>query len=226
MIRKALLASLLLALPLLGAYAQQGIIRAVSGDVELRPAGAASFAPATAGSVVAVDTIVSTGFRSSAIIDIGNSSITVRPLTRLSLGQIQAAAGTETVSMNLQAGRVRIDVRPPAGAQAEFIVHGPSTVASVRGTSFEFDVRSVSVLEGSVAFAGGFGAAVILHPGGESTVDAGGRAAPGTQAVFQNLLPPLPVGAGASGEIAPAPVLAGATGYIVIQIPSPSGGGL
>ena len=182
-------------------FAQSGVIRELSGEVELRPAGAAAFVPAAVGSTVDQDTIISTGFRSSAIIDIGSTTLTVRPLTRLSLTEIRAAAGTENLTANLQAGRVRGDVRPPAGTQAAFTVQGPSATASVRGTSFEFDARSVSVIEGSVVFRGDRGAPVITHAGGESTVAAGGRASDPVQVIFRNLSPPAPVGAATAGAL-------------------------
>jgi len=203
-------------------FAQSGTIRELSGEVEIRQAGAADFVPATVGSEVAQDTIVSTGFRSSAIIDIGSSTLTVRPLTRLSLTEIRTAAGAETVSANLQSGRVRVDVRPPAGTMANFTMQGPSATASVRGTSFEFDARSIRVLDGSVSFRGGSGAQVILQAGGESAVGLGGRAADPLQSVFQALSPPAPVGAGASGEVivvpGAMPVASPTTGNIVITI--------
>ena len=52
------------------------------------------------------DTIISTGFKSSALIRAGSSVITVRPLTRLALAEIISAAGTENINVNLQAGRI------------------------------------------------------------------------------------------------------------------------
>jgi len=215
---KAALAAILMTGAALHAFAQSGVIREMSGDVELRHAGAAAFVPAAVGSAIAPDTIVSTGFRSSAVIDVGSSALTVRPLTRLSLADIRAAAGSETVSVNLQAGRVRVDVRPPAGTAASFTVQGPSATASVRGTSFEFDARSVSVLEGSVSFQGLSGAPVLVQAGGESAVGPEGRAAAPALAAFQALSPPAPVGAGDSGEMIVAPTMAPPTGSIVITI--------
>jgi len=202
-------------------FAQNGVIRELHGDVEIRPAGAAAFIPAAVGSIVARDTVVSTGFRSTAIIQVGNSTLTVRPLTRLLLTDIQAAAGSETVGANLQAGRVRIDVNPPAGATAAFSVQSPSATASVRGTSFEFNTRSVSVLEGSVSFSGTSGSPVAIRPGGESTVGGGGRVSDPVFTVFQNLFPPVPVGTGVSGEVIFAPVLVPAVGDIFISLPYP-----
>jgi len=186
-------------------FAQNGVIRELSGEVEIRLAGDAAFVPAAAGSIVAQDTIISTGFRSNAIIDIGGTTLTVRPLTRLSLTEIRVAAGTETVGANLQAGRVRVDVRPPAGTMANFTVQGPSATASVRGTSFEFDARSVRVIEGAVIFRGGRGTPMLAQAGGESSVGAGGVASDPVQVIFQNLSPPVPVGAAVTAELSVAP---------------------
>ena len=213
--RKAFLTAILMSAAVC-VSAQSGIIRELIGDVELRPAGAAAFTRASAGSAVAQDTIVSTGLRSTAIIEIGSATLTVRPLTRLSLAEITAAAGTENISVNLQAGRVRVDVRPPAGTMASFTVQSPMAVASVRGTSFEFDAHSVTVHEGSVSFRGDRGAQVMVRAGGESTVAVGGRAADPAQTIFQNLSPSLPVGMGYSGELLLVPLMP--TGDIVINI--------
>jgi len=200
------------------AFAQNGIIRELSGEVELRQAGSVEFVPAAVGSEVAPDTIVSTGFRSSAIIEIGSATLTVRPLTRLSLTEIRAAAGTENTSVSLQAGRVRVDVRPPAGTAASFTVQSPSATASVRGTSFEVDARSIRVIEGTVSFRGAAGVPVMVQTGGESVAEVGGRTADPVQNIFQALSPPTPVGAGVSGEMAPASVPAISAGNITITV--------
>jgi len=135
--------------------ALSGIIREMSGDVTFKVPGASDFVPAYIGRTFTSDTIVNTGFRSMAIIEVGSATLSLRPLSRISLMQAHTAAGTETVTTGLQAGRVRVDVRPPAGAVANFTIQGPSATASVRGTSFEFDQRSVRVIEGSVRFFAG-----------------------------------------------------------------------
>jgi len=215
--KKALLASVLMVCALY-AFAQNGVIRELSGEVALRHVGTAEFVLATIGSVVAQDTIVSTGFRSGAVIEIGSITLTVRPLTRLSLTEIRAVAGAESTSLNLQAGRVRVDVRPPAGARADFSVQSPNTSASVRGTSFEFDMRNITVLEGAVSFRGNRGVPVIVRAGGESSVGAWGKAVDPVRNLFQALSPPTPVGTGASGEtmVATMPTTTGTGVYFTI----------
>jgi hypothetical protein len=200
------------------AFSQNGVIRELSGEVELRHPGSAVFVPASVGGVVAQDTVVSVGFRSSAIIEVGSATLTVRPLTRLSLAAITEAAGTETLSVNLQAGRVRVDVRPPAGVVANFTVQSTVATASVRGTSFEFHTRSIGVAEGLVSFSGQSGVPVMVRAGGESFASPGNRATDPVQGIFGNLLPPMPVGTGESGEMSASPILPAATGYIEIMI--------
>jgi len=152
-------------------FAQNGVIKELSGTVELKAAGASAFSPAAAGAQIRADTIISTGFKSTALVEVGSSVITVRPLTRLTLTEISAQAGAETLNMNLQAGRVRVDVNPPAGAKASVSVSSPSATASVRGTSFYFDTMNVRVREGTVAFKGKVGYTVQVSAGSFSGVD-------------------------------------------------------
>ena len=194
--KKTFCIALLLAAMAAGAFAQNAVIREMTGEVELKPAGASSFIPAQAGSEVAKDTVVSTGFRSTAIIAAGSSVITVRPLTRLTLAEIQAASGAENINMNLQSGRVKVEVKPPAGARANFSVQSPSSTASVRGTSFEFDTRSLKVTEGTVSFIGSRGMSMAVSAGGESRVGTEGKAADPVKVAEASLRPPPPVGAG------------------------------
>ena len=170
-----------------GLFAQSGVIKELAGTVELKQAGAAAFVPAKTGDRVAKDTIVSTGFKSSALIEVGSSLIAVRPLTRLTLAEISTSAGSETINVNLQTGRVRVDVNPPAGTKASMEVRGPNATASVRGTSFSFDTYTITVHHGKVAFisnrnvSGGPGRTresvpTVVNPGASSEIKASGRA--------------------------------------------------
>ena len=146
-------------------FAQSGVIRELSGTVEIKNAGASDFVPASAGAVVSQNTIISTGFKSMALVEVGSTIISVRPLTRLTLTEIRASQGQETLNVNLAAGRVRVDVNPPAGTRASMAVVGPSATASCRGTGFEFDTRNVSVHQGVVDFNGNSGYVVQVGAG-------------------------------------------------------------
>ena len=152
-----------------------GIIREMSGTVEIKNPGAADFITANLGDNLNQDTIISTGFRSTALVELGSTIISVRPLTRLTLLEVSSSDGVENLNVNLQAGRVRVDVNPPAGTRASMSVSSPSATASVRGTRFWFDGRNLGVGEGMVEFQGRRGNNVTVNAGFVSGVDRDGK---------------------------------------------------
>ena len=157
------------------AFAQnmEAVIREMSGIVELQESGSTIWTTASVGDSIGADTIISTGFRSSAVLAIGNSTFLVRPLTRLSLESLVSRDNVETVSIGLQAGRVRVEVRPPAGSSADVGIATPSTVASVRGTEFSIDPVNIRVYEGSIIFGPvGEGRPVMVRAGQISRLDS------------------------------------------------------
>jgi len=200
--------------------AQSGVISEVNGEVELKPAGAAAFTAASDGDTVARDTIVSTGFRSTAVITIGSSTITVRPLTRLSLAEIQSSSNSESLNVNLQTGRVRVDVSPPAGTRANMTIQSPGATASVRGTSFEFDTVNLNVLEGKVMFGSTTSGLTTMVQGGESSfVVSDGQPANPAEVTTAALLPSAPVGSESSGGAQTPPLAATGDADIALKYP-------
>ena len=167
-----------------------GVFRELSGTVEIKPAGSTNFVTANVGDTIARDTIVSTGFKSNALISVGSAVLTVRPLTRLSLAEISASAGTEAINVNLQTGRVRVDVNPPAGSNVNFSIQSPTATASVRGTSFEFDTQFITVLAGTVVFQGNSGAVMTVSAGNTSEITDGGKAQDPMVSSVAELAPP------------------------------------
>jgi hypothetical protein len=153
------------------AQTPRAVIKELRGTVETKDPGSAEWQAAAVGQELGPDTMLSTGFRSEAALDLGNSVLMVRPLTRLSLGEIAAAAGADRIEVQLRAGRIRADVRPPAGGNVEFTVRSPSATASVRGTSFEFDTLNLRVEEGTVSFSGADQTAVYVAAGQSSSPD-------------------------------------------------------
>jgi hypothetical protein len=175
------------------AFAQEAVIREMAGAVELRTAGSADWVPAKTGDRIARSTVISTGFKSTAILAVGSSTFTVRPLTRLSLEAFMNPNNTETINVALSAGRVRVDVNPPAGGRASVSVQSPIATASVRGTVFEIDPVSLRVSEGTVTYQGGNGQAVMVSAGQSSRLDESGKAAnPYALADAERPLPALP----------------------------------
>jgi ferric-dicitrate binding protein FerR (iron transport regulator) len=192
----------------------QATIREISGTVEIKAPGAADWAPASRGQVVEQRALISTGFKSSVLLAIGNSTLSVQPLTRLSLEELVLAGNSEKVDVNLRAGRVRANVRPPAGGTTGFTVRSPTATASVRGTVFEFNGTELRVDEGRVHLSsstsggggggGGNGAYVGVGHVGRMDTETG-RAAGAAETAREALAPAMPAGADSAPE-APAAV--------------------
>jgi len=193
--KKIIFTVIFITLIVYGAFCQNGVIRELTGEVELKRAGSSAFVPASAGDAVSSNTIVSTGFRSTAIIAIGSSVITVRPLTRLTLAEIQSMENTENVNVNLQSGRVRVEVKPPAGTKTNLNVQSPSATASVRGTTFEMDTRNLNGIEGKVMLSGVSGAGVMVTGGNSSSANIDGTVSNPAANAEQSVQVQPPVGA-------------------------------
>jgi hypothetical protein len=175
--------------------AQTAVIREISGTVEIKAPGAVEWKAAVTGQTLERASLISTGFRSTALIRIGNSTITVRPLTRLSLEEIAANQNEEQVTLNLRTGRVRADVIPPPQGKVDFSVRAPSVTASVRGTVFEFDGTRLSVEEGRVRLSGESVTGAYIGAGHSTVADPGtGKTATVVEALKAELVPALPAG--------------------------------
>jgi hypothetical protein len=179
----------------LSAQSPRALIRNIQGTVEVKAPGAPAWVAAEEGQVLEPEALISTGFNSAAVIEAGGSTVLVRSLTRMSIREAQAAAGADRVDIQLRTGRIRADVKPPAGGgRVNFTVRSPTATASVRGTVFEFDTVNLRVEEGTVAFSGSDGLTAYVAEGQVCAPDpvSGGTAAPVEIAAAQ--APPLPVG--------------------------------
>lgn len=179
-----------------GAWAAESplaTIKEFTGKVEVMAPGGA-WKPATKGMALARNTAISTGFKSVAVLTLGSSVLTVRPLTKLSLEEIVRQQGSEQVRLYLSAGRVKAAVAAPAGGTTDFSVKSPSATASVRGTGFDFDGINLGVTEGVVVFVGTDGQAVRVPAGSLSSIGAGGGSSLPLQEAIDSLAPLLPPG--------------------------------
>jgi hypothetical protein len=176
--------------------------RNLSGTVEVKAPGSAAWTNAVEGNRIEKNTIISTGFKSTAVVVLGDSVLTVRPLTRLSLEEIIRSQNDEQVNLYLHTGRVRADVSPPSGGKTDFVVRSPVATASVRGTSFEFDTERLVVEEGRVQYSLENGRQTYVAAGGMSYVDETGNALVNPfEAVAELLTPALPPGSGSGGPM-------------------------
>jgi hypothetical protein len=195
--------------------AQNAVFEQVAGTVEIKQPKETIFKAANNGDQLFQETVISTGFKSFAIIKTGSTSITIRPLTLLSLTEIQKLAESETLEVNLQAGKIRVDVKPPAGTRASATIRTATATASVRGTSFEFDTRNLYVNEGTVIFSGNRGQSFLVGAGGTSRVDQTGRASNPAEERILNLMPPSLAGTGAGNSAASNSAAAAGVSFVI-----------
>jgi hypothetical protein len=175
-------------------------LRELSGRVEIKPPGSAVWVPAEEGMALEKAAVISTGFKSAALLVLENSTISIQPLTRLSLEEILERQGNEQVDVYLRTGRVRAEVRPPAGGKIEFTVRSPIATAAVRGTVFDFDMVNLTVAEGRVQFAAAAGSPVPVRAGESSSVnEAVNTASAPREEQAAALAPALPLGTETGG---------------------------
>jgi hypothetical protein len=148
---------------------QQATVRGVSGRVELRPPGG-EWTAATAGMSVSPGAAISTGFDWEATIQLGESTVVVRPLTRMRIDELAQREGTASSELFLRVGRVRAEVRTVEGLRQDFRVRSPLSTAAVRGTAFEFDGVNLHVDEGVVRLSNRFARATSVQKGEEAIV--------------------------------------------------------
>jgi hypothetical protein len=185
----------------LNVYAQEtAFFRELNGTVETKAPGSTVWINAAEGDHIGKNTLVSTGFRSAAVLVLGDSVITVRPVTRLSLEEIIRDQNGEQVNLYLHTGRVRADVKPPAGGRTDFTVRSPIATASVRGTSFEFDTERLWVDEGRVQYSLTSGRNVSVTAGGMSYVDEASNTVVSSFDAAAELLTPAPPAGNSSGS--------------------------
>jgi hypothetical protein len=192
MMKGLVAAALILAGGFLCAQESEAYIREFTGTVDVK-VGTAAWRAARTGERIAKDTVISTSFKSTALIALGNSTLIVKPLTRLTLAEIQNMQGDESVDLYLHTGRVRAEVNPPVSGKTNFTMRSPTTTASVRGTSFDFDGVNLSVDEGRVYITGGDGTGTYVGAGHRSVSDPGtGRTTGAGEMVRSELTPAVP----------------------------------
>ena len=141
--------------------AQQVTIERITGKVQISSGGA--WANASNGDVVAPGSIVSTGFKSTAVLNTGDATVEVAQLTRLTLEELIDQGDAVKTTLFLNGGKINAEVSRERVRQ-DFTVRSPIATASVRGTGFAFDGRNLSVTHGAVLVVAG-GGTVLALPG-------------------------------------------------------------
>ena len=157
----------------LSAAALTATITEVAGKVECKLPGT-DWQAAKAGDILPAGSLISTGFKSTAILKTESATLTVKPVTRLALEDLVKSEGTTKTQMFLMTGRVKAEVTPREGEKVAFKVKSPTATASVRGTGFEFDGQNLLVDHGAVQFESDIGIPQTVTSGEFSTVSQTG----------------------------------------------------
>ena len=155
----------------LAAEALTATVTEIAGKVECKLPGK-DWQAAKTGDVLPAGSLISTGFKSTAILKTEAATLTVKPVTRLSLEELVKSGETTKTQMFLMAGRVKAEVTPKKGEKADFKIKSPTATASVRGTGFEFDGQNLLVDHGAVQLEAesGLGTPQMVASGEFSTV--------------------------------------------------------
>jgi hypothetical protein len=127
----------------------QAVVKEFTGKVEIK-AGGGAWVPVKTGMKLDTGASISTGFSSTALLDLGTSTLKVAPLTRMQLVELIARQGNVSTTLALKVGKVNAEVKVAPGLKQEFTLKGPQATAAVRGTVFDFDGVTVNVVNGLV----------------------------------------------------------------------------
>jgi ferric-dicitrate binding protein FerR (iron transport regulator) len=172
---KRSVAILFLALALASSLSAQlkAVVKEIIGKVEIKAADGV-WRPAKVGAAINKGHSISTGFDSTAVLTIGQSTLRVRPLTRMRLEDL-TQAGT---SLSLSVGKVKGEVKK--GGEENFTLRGPVSTAAVRGTEFEYDGFTVKVTNGFVTFENSLRQGRVVVGGEDGSIDGLGLQIPTT----------------------------------------------
>jgi hypothetical protein len=148
----------------------KAVVKEITGKVEIKPAEGA-WRSAKAGVTLSQGYSISTGFDSTAVLEIGQSVLRVRALTRMRLEELLQKEGTVSTGLYLSVGKVKAEVKTVAGVPQKFMLKGPVSTAAVRGTDFEFDGFTVKVTNGVVVFINIAGQSRGVSAGEDSSTD-------------------------------------------------------
>lgn len=148
----------------------KAIITEKQGKVEIFESG--KWLPAKVGMELNLGATISTGFNSSAKIDLGDSTLEVSQLSRMKIEQLVKRNKIANTTLFLKVGKVKANVKSSAKLKHNFRFKSPVATASVRGTSFTFTPFRLIVHEGSVDFSNNYGQRALVIVGQKANADA------------------------------------------------------
>lgn len=127
------------------------ILTDYTGKVEVKYPGT-QWQGVEKGMMLPLGTMISTSFNSTASLDLGNSVIHVQQFTRMLIENLVQQGDVITTDLRLNVGKIRAQVESVEGLTHDFNVLSTVSVASVRGTDFEYDGESLFCHKKEVLF--------------------------------------------------------------------------
>ena len=159
-------------------FAADAVIKNFTGRVEIQNAGSSSWSAVSQGQSIKTGTLISTGFNSNAVLDLGSSEIFLKPLTRVAVDDLATSGSTIKTDLNLKLGKIRADVKTTEGLKHNFTLRTPVSTAAVRGTVFEAGVSSLDVIQGMIAYSNKIGQRRSVGGGSSSSMPGTGFSSP------------------------------------------------
>lgn len=172
--KKSIFFILLILLPVFYSFSSDvPTVKQIQGKVEIKNSQS-GWVKAEKGMKVSPGALISTGFRSNAVIELDNSELYIKQLTRMSIENLSRKQNTVNTKLNLQLGRIKADVKSSKGLKHDFIVRTPVSTAAVRGTIFESGVRFLGVDSGKIKYSNKIGQKVTVAGGSSSYISPSG----------------------------------------------------
>lgn len=130
---KKICLAILMCFIMFSTFALEGVIVDVLGKVEKQSGN--SWVALKKGDKLFAGDVISTGFKSEAVLSIGESVVTVRALTRMTIEQLVEKNQNHVSSVYLDVGSISADIKPVENKRVGFTVKTPAVTASVRGTA-------------------------------------------------------------------------------------------
>jgi hypothetical protein len=123
------------------------------------------------GTTIPKGSSISTGFKSTALLEMGESSLAVNQLTRMTLEELARQAGVQQTNVFLRVGRVSAQVKTTTGIKHDFKLRSPVSTAAVRGTDFEYNGWLLVVTDGEVTLTSPGGSTRLVIAGEKGYTD-------------------------------------------------------
>jgi len=172
----SILLSLIFLLGTSAAFALDGEVISVNGKVESL-AASGEWKAMKKGDPVTAGTVISTGFKSEATVKLGESILTIKPLTRMTLNELVEKEDIVNTDIYLEVGNVKAEVKSLNNKKNGFKVKSPVATASVRGTIFELG-DDLIITQGAVLLTSPLGQQRVGQAGQELVVIGDSVASP------------------------------------------------